>query len=133
MSAATGVTADKVIEAYVTLRDQRSALKQDYDEADTVLKEKMRKLEVWLKQQMEAVGSDQLAAHGVGTAYREIERKYSASDWTLVWGYMRDNDRLDLTQKRLSEGVLNEILKETGDLPPGISVHSEYVIKVRRK
>lgn len=133
MSAATGVTADKVIEAYVTLRDQRSALKQDYDEADQVLKDKMRKLEIWLKQQMEAVGSDQLAAHGVGTAYREVERKYSANDWTLVWGYMRDNDRLDLTQKRLSEGVLNDILKETGDLPPGISVHSEYVIKVRRK
>jgi hypothetical protein len=59
MTAETGVTADKVIAAYVTLRDQRSALKQDYEEADQVLKDKMRKLEIWLKQQMELVGSDQ--------------------------------------------------------------------------
>jgi hypothetical protein len=133
MTAETGVTADKVIAAYVTLRDQRSALKQDYEEADQVLKDKMRKLEIWLKQQMELVGSDQLAAHNVGTAYREIERKYSASDWTLVWGYMKEHDRFDLLQKRLGEGTLNEILKETGELPPGVRVHSEYVIKVRRK
>lgn len=133
MTAETGVTADKVIAAYVKLRDQRSELKSEYEEADEVLKEKMRKLEVWLKLQMQNLGTDQLAAHDVGTAYREIARKYSAADWNLIWRYMVENERFDVLQKRLGEGALDTILKETGELPPGVTVHTEYVIKVRRK
>lgn len=133
MTAETGVTADKVIAAYVALRDQRSALKQDYEDADDKLKEKMARLEGWLKVQMMNLGTDQLAAHNVGTAYREISRKYSADDWTSVWRFIAENERFDMLQKRLGEGALDTYLKETGELPPGISVHQEYVIKVRRK
>lgn len=132
-AAPNNVTVDKILTAYMALRDKRSELKDAYEEADAVLKEKLYKLEVWMKQQMEALGTDQLASRGIGTAYREISRKYSASDWTLIWGYMREHERFDLTQKRLSEGILNEILKETGELPPGVSLHSEYVVIVRRK
>jgi len=129
----SSITVDRILTAYMHVREQRSELKQQFDDADEVLKKKLQVMETWMKQQMEALGTDQLASRGVATAYREIDRYYSAADWTLIWGYMRDHERFDLTQKRLSAGVLDEILKETGELPPGVNVHSEFTVKVRRK
>lgn len=126
------VSAEQVIAAFVKLRDLRSTLKADYEAEDAILKGKQEKLQKWLLKQMSDLGMTQIGATG-GTAYRELDTKFSASDWTLVWQYIKENDRFDLLQKRLGEGALKEILNETGELPPGISMFQEYKVNIRRK
>lgn len=126
------VTAETVIAAFVKLRDARSALKQEFEENDALLKAKMAKLQQWLNKQMSELDTSQLSG-SMGTAYRELETRYNAADWPLVWGFIKENDRFDFLQKRLGEKALTDYFNEVGELPPGINVFQEYVIKVRRK
>lgn len=125
------ITAEQVIAAFVLIRDQRSQLKQVYEAADDKLKEKAEKLKAWLNAQMNAIGTTQLKG-SEGTAYRELKRRFNGSDWGLIWAYIKENDRFDMLQKRLGEKALNDFLEETGELPPGVSVHQEYDVVIRR-
>lgn len=127
------VAAGRVIEAYIKLRDQRSEAKREFEENDALLKSKMATLSLWLSKQMMRIGSDNLSAHGVGTAYRELERKFTAADWPSYWQFIAETGRFDMIQKRVGEGAVDEYFKETGELPPGINLFQEYVVKVRRK
>ena len=133
MSDETQITVDKMIQAFVMLRDKRSLLKQDFDAADGALKDKQNIVKTWLAKQMEALNSDQLSSRGIGTAYRSIKRRFNAKDWTSVWGFIKDNDRFDMLQKRLGEKAVSDYLDETGELPPGIDMFQEYEINVRSK
>lgn len=123
---------EAIIRAYVMIRDQRAELAEQYKANDAALKEKMNKLGIALAGIMQSVNVDQLSCRGIGTAYREVDDKFSAGDWPTVWTFIKENDRFDMLQKRLGEGAIKQYWEETGELPPGVNVHREYVIKVRR-
>jgi hypothetical protein len=57
---------------------------------------------------------------------------YSAADWPEIWAFIKANDRFDMLQKRLGEKALTDFLEESGTLPPGINMHQEYEIVIRR-
>jgi hypothetical protein len=133
MSDETQITVDKMIQAFVMLRDKRSLLKQEFEAADNALKDKQATVKTWLAKQMETLNSDQLSSRGIGTAYRSIKRRFNAIDWPSVWGFIKDNDRFDMMQKRLGEKAVSDYLDETGELPPGIDMFQEYEINVRSK
>jgi hypothetical protein len=125
------VTVDRMIQAFVILRDKRSILKQNYEAEDAALKEKQQTVKTWLARQMETLNSDQLAARGIGIAYRSIKKHFNGSDWPNFWAFIKENDRFDMMQKRVGEKAVSEYLDETGELPPGISMMQEYEINVR--
>lgn len=127
------VTAEQLIKAFITIRDQKTALTQDYEEEKAKLNAKLDKIKRVLRVMMEQVGSDNLSSHGVGTAYREVVQKFSATDWTSVWAHIQETGNFDLLQKRLGENACKAYLEETGELPPGVDLHQEYDIVVRRK
>jgi hypothetical protein len=127
----SNIPSDKVIAAFIMLRDQRSELKRQFEAADDELKEKQRKCQVYLLQQMESVGSNQLKGEQ-GIAFRQINQKFSLSDWPAYWQYCVDNGRSDMVQKRIGEKAVKDLLEESGALPPGVSVYQEYEVVVRR-
>ncbi|HWG89119.1 MAG TPA: hypothetical protein VN679_15145 [Candidatus Acidoferrales bacterium] len=127
----TQINADTVTAAYIKLRDQRSELKKAYDQEDQVLKDKMDRLETWLMETMQATNATQLGtAHG--TAYIQTQYKASCSDWPTFWGFVADNGRFDMLEKRVSSKTVNEYIEETGDAPPGVNVAAELKVVVRR-
>jgi sRNA-binding regulator protein Hfq len=125
------IAVDKIIEAYVTLREQRSAVKKAFDLEDNALKAKQTKLEVYLLKQMEAIGSDQFkSVHG--TAFRQIDTKVSQSDWNSFWPWMAEHERFDFMEKRMSSKAIKDYLAEGNDLPPGVTTFNEYKVVVHR-
>lgn len=127
----TQVNVDTVTAAYIKLRDQRSELKKAYDQEDEVLKAKMERLETWLLDTMQKSGATQLGSEH-GTAYIQTQYKASCSDWPTFWGFVADNGRFDMLEKRVSSKTVNEFIEETGEAPPGINVASELKVVVRR-
>lgn len=125
-------TADKVIAAYVMLRDQRSELKQAYEAQDNELKAKMETLDTWLLKTFEEVGSDQFKSpHGV--AFRQVVTRMSCGDWTNFWPTMARLGRYDFLQKRLSEKAISDYLAEEGhEELPGLTMFHEYKVGIRR-
>lgn len=131
MTDPPSITADRVTEAYVELRDQRSELKRAYEAQDAVLKDKMNRLEVWLLQQLNTLGADSLkTAHG--TAYISTRDRAGCSDWGVLYPWISEHGRPDMLEKRVSTKQITDYLEQTGELPPGISIQREQTIIVRR-
>ena len=125
------ITADRIIEAYVALRDKRSELKKSYDAEDGVLKEKQAKLEAWLLGKFEEVGSDSFKS-GAGTAFRQVDTKVSCGDWLAFWPFMAEIGRYDFMEKRLSSKAIKDYIAEGNDPPPAVTLFNEYKVVVRR-
>lgn len=127
-------TVDQVVEVMLTLRDRRSALKAEYEEADAKLKEKFQKGELFLKRHLLETKQDSFTAGGA-TVYTSTAMKASAADKDAFVEYLRENPaHIELLQLRLSNPVLKEYIEaHDGDLPPGVSVSHEINVNIRRK
>jgi hypothetical protein len=126
------VNVENVVKAYLALRDKRSELKHKYDAIDGELRSKMDKLEGFLAQQMQDTGATTLGT-SVGTAYRQLKIRGSGGDWPTAWQWMAENSRFDFLEKRISSTALKAYLEENSEPPPGINVHTEYEVVVRKK
>lgn len=125
------ITANAVTAAYVKLRDQRSENKRAFEAEDAILKEKMRKLEVWLLTKLNEVGADSFKTDS-GTAYITTRDRASCADWGILYPWISEHGRPDMLEKRVATGTVTEYLEEHGELPPGISINREKTIAVRR-
>lgn len=124
-------TIDDVIKAYIKIRDQRGELKQKYEAEDAVLKDKLERLESWLKSKQLEQGVTQFKSDS-GVAFQVVKNRYSCVDWSAFHNWLIENNRLDLLERRVAQRALNEMREETGKIPPGLNVFSEIEINVRR-
>lgn len=124
-------SVEALTKAFTQLRDGRSELKKGYEEQDFKLKDKMNRIEVMLMEKLGKFGVDSVKTP-FGTVYTQTEKKYSCADWMNFWGWMRENDRLDCLEKRVSQGAMRLLEEEGLELPPAISSMSEKVVRVRR-
>ena len=96
-----------------------------------------------LKAQQEVVKTalkDQMLALGVksvntteGTVILSTKTRYSTQDWDAFKEFMKENDALDLLEKRIAQTNMATFLQENPTLvPPGLNSNSEYAISVRK-
>jgi len=124
-------TADSITEEFVALRDARAALKKQYENEDNALKEQMARRDVWLLTAINAMGCESIrTSHG--TAYKQTKTRSSCGDWPAYWNYMKEHDRFDLVEKRVSQGAISKMIEDEEELPPGVNLFSEDVVTVRR-
>lgn len=128
---ATDYSVETLTKAYVQLRDQRSVLKEQYESQDGLLVSKMDKLEVMMMQKLNEFQVDSVKTP-YGTVYTQITSKYTCGDWTNFWNYMLEEQRMDLVEKRVSQRAIKDIENSGAELPPGIEVHREKQVVVRR-
>lgn len=124
-------TGDGVIAEFVKLRDERSALKAEYEARDRELREQMDTREAWLLEQINTLGVDSIKG-GAGTAYVTTQTRSSCSDWPLYWEWIKTNNRFDCLEKRVSQKPIKDMIENGDDLPPGINTFTERVVTVRR-
>ena len=122
---------DKLVRAYLSLRDKRAELKREFESEDKKLIEDMAVIEKMLASIVESSGATS-ARFEHGTIIRQVKTKYSASDWAEFNEWVLTNQRLDMFQKRLSSAALDEFIADNNAVPPGVALSSEYVITVRR-
>lgn len=122
---------DKVIAKYIALRDERAELKRSYEHQDSLLKEQMNRIEQWIKAVQKELGVTQLKSPS-GTAFQTPRNIYTCVDWGAFHHWMRENNRLDLLEKRVGQRALNEFREEHGTIPPGLNVISEIEVSIRR-
>lgn len=122
---------DAAIRAYRDLREDRAALKKEFDEIDKGLKARMESLEAALLGKMDSLGVKQLKTAS-GLAYVETTHKPTCGDWDAFYNWVMETGRLDCLQKRLATTAVNDLVKDTGELPPGCSLVSERVVGIRK-
>jgi len=127
------VAVDKLVAAYIKIRDARDEIKREAEEKVQELQSELDVIGKTLLEQFKEAGIDS-AKTPFGTAYRTVRSRYWTNDWESMHEFIVENDALDLLEKRLHQSNMKQFLEENPDLlPKGLNVDSEYSIVVRRK
>jgi hypothetical protein len=124
--------ADKLVKAYVRIRDAKEQLGREYDEKLAKLKADMDAVEAALLELCKETGQDGGKTQ-FGTFSRSVKARYWTNNWGRMYDFIRENDALDLLEQRLHQTNMKQFLIDNPDkLPEGLNVDSKYSIIVRR-
>jgi hypothetical protein len=124
--------AATMVRAYIRIRDARSALKKEFDAQDGALKESLKKIEMVMLGTLTAQNANSVKT-SEGQFYRQVDVIPTATDWTALYAWIRENDAFDALEKRVKKTFISDYMESNdGNLPPGVSVLREYVVRVRR-
>lgn len=123
---------ERLLRAYMQMREKRAEIKRDYEEADGSLKHKMGLVEAALLKMLNESGSDALKVKGIGQAYLAKRVIVKATDWNALHDFIMETKQIDLLQKRIASRVVQEYVDTEGKLPPGVDMSTERVVNVRR-
>lgn len=123
------VTADKLVKAYIKIRDARAELSKQ----DKELEEQLDMIQEKLLEICKETGTDGLRTE-FGTVSRRISKRYWTSDWESFYKFMKEHDAFGLLQQRITTANMEQFLEENPDLhPPGLNLDANYAVTVRRK
>ena len=126
------VTADKLVNAYIKIRDQRAVLKKEFDLKDEELEAKQKDLETALLDILNTAGGENIRTI-YGTATRSLKTRYWTSDWKSMYKVIQDNNAPYLLEQRIHQSNMKKFLSEHPDIMPmGLNIAQAYSITVRR-
>lgn len=123
---------NKVVRAYIKLRDTLTAERREFEERERALKDRMKVLENAMLQHLNDTKVESLRT-SQGTVYRTKEIIPSGSDWDAFYAWIAKNNEFEALERRIKRTFIKDYMDANdGALPPGVSVHSEFVARVRR-
>lgn len=121
-----------VTETYIKIRDARSAAKRAFEAKDDVLKGNLEVIENALLAHLNAQNTESVRT-SFGTFYRQVDIKPNIVDDVAFYSWIKDNDAFDALERRVKKVFIKDFMEaHEGAMPPGIFVHKEYVVRVRR-
>jgi hypothetical protein len=126
------ISVDRLVAAYVKMRDKRSAILREYEEQDGAIKAQMELVETKLLDLCKTLDTDSLKTQH-GLVYRSVKTRYWTSDWQSMYKFIKEHDMPQLLEQRVSQSTMKQLLEENPDLMPrGMNVDSKYAVTIRR-
>ena len=126
------IPVDRLVRIYVKIRDTKSALKKQYEAEAANFDDQMKSISVELRRRAQAEGVDGYKT-AAGTVYLATDFKVSCGDWAAFYAWARENDELEMFERRIKAEPIKQYMEEhDGALPPGVSVFKELEARVRR-
>jgi len=124
---------EKLVKAYLTIRDERNRLQREYDGKDKDLANDLASIEQVLLNSCNEIGADSMRTE-FGTVIKSTKENFVCGDWDNFKKFVIDNEAVELLQQRIHQGNFKEFLSDREDegLPPGISTMREFKITVRK-
>lgn len=127
------IPTDKLVKAYVKIRDARKELSEKFEQEDSVLKDSLDTIEAQLLEACKSIGADSIRTP-FGTISRTVKKRYWTNDWHSFYEFLKEHGVLELLEKRVAQTNMSTFLEENPDLhPPGLNIDSRYSVVVRRK
>ena len=120
-----------VVAAYVTLRDKKAEIKARHQEELAPINDKMFKLEGWLHRELNKQGVDSFKTKR-GTAFVQKATSVTVQDWDATLPFIREHGLWDMLEARVSKTAVQDYIESTKDVPPGVSIKVDEVVRVRR-
>jgi len=126
------ISVDRIVSAYIKMRDKRSEFLREYEEKDDAVKAQMEIVEAKLLDLFKTIGADSLKTQH-GLVYRSVKTRYWTSDWQSMHKFIMEHNMPDLLERRVSQSTMKQLLEENPDLMPrGMNVDSKYAVTIRR-
>ena len=123
---------DTLARVYRKMQTKIQQMTAVYETEVEVLKAQQEVVKTALKDQMLALGVKSVNT-AEGTVILSTKTRYSTQDWDAFKEFMKENDALDLLEKRIAQTNMATFLQENPTLvPPGLNSNSEYAISVRK-
>jgi hypothetical protein len=123
---------EKLVKAYIKMRNARSALKEQYEAQDAQIRSQMDVLEGHFLELCKSTGASSIKTPA-GTIIRGVDTRYWTSDWESMHAFIRENDALDLLERRIAQSAMREFVKNNPDkMPKGLNANSEYKVTIRK-
>ena len=127
------VSADKLVKAYIKIRDKRKQLTDAYEAEDQQLEESQELISNKLLEICKTMGADGFKTE-FGTVSRRVSKRFWTNDWHSFHKFLLEHQTPELLEKRIAQTNMATFLEENPDLlPPGLNVDSKYKISIRRK
>lgn len=120
-----------IIRTYMKLRDQKAAIEAEAKDRVAALKDKMSKLEAWIKDQADAQGVTSFKSD-YGTAFLTTTDYANVADWDAVLNFIRENEAYDMLEKRISKTAVRSYIESTKAVPPGVNYGTKLEVNVRK-
>jgi hypothetical protein len=127
------MNTDQLVEAFITLRNERDRMRNEYETQDAVIKEEMTTLEQALLAICNEANATSIKTDK-GTVIRKLNERFFCSDWDNFRDYVLEHQALELLERRIHQGNFKEFIaeREAEGLPPGVNVLREYGVTVRK-
>ena len=125
--------ADQLVAVYIKMRDKKDAIRHDMEQQMNHIEEQMQVVGQQILEICKETGAESIrTAHG--TAYRTIKQKFWTNDWEAMHKFIRENEAMELLERRIHQTNMKQFLEENPELKPaGLNIDREYAITVRRK
>ena len=125
------MTVDQVIEAYLKYRNKKEALEAEIKDQVKELKDKMAKLEAWIKTKADAEGVTSFkTAHG--TAFVTTNDYANVADCDAVLSFVKENEAYDMLEKRVSKNAVRGYIEQNKTVPSGVNYGTRIDVNVRK-
>ena len=122
---------DKLIKAYLLLRNKKEAIVAKVKEEVSGIKEQMAQLENFMQLKADEQGVTQFKTEN-GTAFLSTVDQALVSDWDKVLEFVAKNEAYELLEKRVSKYAVRDYMKQNKELPPGVSYRTLIKVSVRK-
>ncbi len=122
---------DDLAAAYIKLRDLKKQVKERHSEELRPINERMSAIENAMLEMLNKVGTES-ARTKAGTVYRSQRTSVKVQDWDEALRYVLDNGYHHMLVRRLSPEGVKDLLENTGELIPGVSLSTDLTVGVRR-
>jgi hypothetical protein len=127
------MNTDQLVETFITLRNERDRMRNEWEAEDAKIKEEMTTLEQALLSICNETNATSIKTDK-GTVIRKLNERFFCSDWDNFRDYVLEHQALELLERRIHQGNFKEFIAERQDegLPPGVNVMREYGVTVRK-
>jgi arsenate reductase-like glutaredoxin family protein len=125
--------ADRLVKAYVKMRDKRAEILRAYEEEDGKIEAQMDMISAELMRMCKEIGADSIRTE-FGNVYRTVRTRYETTDWDNMYKFIMEHDIPQVLERRISVTNMKQFLDENPTLMPvGMNVNNKYTVTVRRK
>lgn len=125
--------ADRLVQAYVKMRDKRAELSAAFEAEDNKISAQMELVEAELLKICKTIGADSVRTP-FGNVYRTVKTRYETSDWEQMYKFITEHNVPQLLERRISTTNMKQFLEENPELMPiGVNINNKYTVTVRRK
>jgi hypothetical protein len=121
----------EVVSHYIALRDQKAAIKAEYDAKVSKIDKTLDTIEAKLLEVFAQTGMDSVRTAN-GTAYTTVRTSASVADREIFMNYVKSHDEWPLLEVRASKTGIEQFKEMNQDLPPGVNWREERVVNIRR-
>lgn len=129
--APTTANNAELVARYIKIREAKQALEAAHKAEVAKLDEALARLERFFLEQLNTMGASSVSTPA-GVFFRQETTNVKTDDWDQTLNFIRENNAWHMLNRAVNKTAVMEFMQENEDLPPGVSLRRETVVRVHR-